>query len=256
MNRKKTLFLLGGHDLEMQTIRDILDSQNYKYIDNNLSWNDAKLSKYENQLKDFIIKEPCGIVFGIELENDIAIKSHHYQAIDHHNEFENQPCALEQILSLLQLSTNRKYQLIAANDKYYIPGMLNLGATMEEINAIRLADRQAQGITEQDEQMAEEAISKQLIQIGNLTIIHAYNSHFSPICDRLFPYDSLLIYTNTEWIYYGKYTEQIKKKFFNEYQKGNLFFGGGKNGFIGSKQNIYTEKEISQFIKYIKYEFT
>lgn len=35
-DKRKTLFLLGGHDLEMCTIREILAFHHYLYVD--LSW--------------------------------------------------------------------------------------------------------------------------------------------------------------------------------------------------------------------------
>ena len=43
----ESLFLLGGHDLEMLTIRNVLDAHGYTYVDHQLQWNNAKLSSYQ-----------------------------------------------------------------------------------------------------------------------------------------------------------------------------------------------------------------
>ena len=254
-DKDKVLFLLGGHDLEMMTIRNILQSHHYLYSDKQLRWDNALLSHYQQEIGSFLVQNPEGHIIGIELENDLQTVMPHYLAIDHHNDNDNRPCALEQILNLLQIPTSRQYQLIAANDSHYIPGMLALKATREEINAIRLADRQAQGVTQEEESMAEKAIAENLKQVGDLIIVQALSSCFSPICDRLFPYHSLLIYTDKEWVYYGQRISQIQNLFQEDYSQGKLFRGGGPNGYIGIKKGIYSSKQISEFIKQIEHEF-
>ncbi len=45
------IFLLGGHDLEMQEIRNILEEKQLKYFDYNLAWG-AKLSSYSKVFDD------------------------------------------------------------------------------------------------------------------------------------------------------------------------------------------------------------
>lgn len=255
INKKDTLFLLGGHDLEMCTIRNILGQQGYRYSDHHLGWENALLSSYRKEMEAFWEQIPNGTIWGIELTNDIPLSDTRYHTIDHHNEGSDQPCALEQILSLLRLPMNRHYQLVAANDKAYIPGMQAIGATDDDIRSIRQTDRQAQGVTAEDERLAQKAITEELRKTNGLIIVKAYNSRFSPICDRLFPYQSLLIYTPHEWTYYGNQAKQIQEMFINEYKKGKLFYGGNANGYIGSKKGVYTETEINAIIKKIEYEF-
>ena len=41
----------------------------------------------------------------------------------------------------------RWHELVAANDRGYVPATLDLGATKEEVNAIGAGDRKAQGVT-------------------------------------------------------------------------------------------------------------
>ncbi len=53
-----------------------------------------------------------------------------------------------QIPELLNIELSRWQQLIAANDCGYIPAMLKMDASNNEIEAIRKADRKAQGVTD------------------------------------------------------------------------------------------------------------
>lgn len=246
-NKEGIYFFLGGHDLEMLTIRDILKQEGVAFADYHLRWDNALLSRYHLQIQQ--LPETTTII-GVELQEDIQLPSN-YHAIDHHNEKSHLPSALEQVVTLLDLRMNRYWELVAANDKAYIPGMMALNATKEEIEQIRRADRLAQGVTQQDEEMAEKALAENLQQIGDLILVHAYSSSFSPICDRLFPYKSLLIYTDKEWMYYGEGATLVKKLFEQEYEEGNLFYGAGENGYVGIKQNKYKREEIEKMVERI-----
>lgn len=46
IKKDKVIFLLGGHDLEMITIRELLDENNMFYFDESQKWG-AKLSDYK-----------------------------------------------------------------------------------------------------------------------------------------------------------------------------------------------------------------
>lgn len=245
---EQLFFLLGGADLEMQTIRDVLVRQSIPFADHHLRWDNALLSSYRKELQE--VKDGQ-TVYGLELREDI-LPPICYRAIDHHNGLSSLPCALEQVMEILQLPMNRYEQLVSANDKAYIPGMLSLGATSEEIATIRLADRKAQGVTDEEEQLAEIAIADNKEIVNGLIIVHALCSRFSPICDRLFPYQKLLVYTDSEWMYYGEESTKVCELFSNELAEGNLFYGGGEQGYVGIKQNIYDKNEILKMVDQIK----
>ncbi|MFK2345607.1 NYN domain-containing protein [Bacteroides fragilis] len=68
---KKHLFLLGGHDLEMQTIVQILTDRNVIFKDRYLQWDNALLSQYEEEIQQYGNKEPF-IIYGVELKEDIT----------------------------------------------------------------------------------------------------------------------------------------------------------------------------------------
>lgn len=146
------IFLLGGYDLEMQTIRELLDKLRIDYVDKKLGWNNALLSEYRDILDEYADKPDCTI-YGIELKEDVPPPSN-YVRIDHHNDFIDRPSSIEQVLSVLNITPDRHQQLVGANDARYIPGMLALGATRQEVDEIRKADRKAQGVTDEDERAA------------------------------------------------------------------------------------------------------
>lgn len=235
MNQPNYLFLIGGTDLEMSTIKQILTANGFaegeNIADRHLAWG-AKLSEYQNLFNG------TQTIVGIELLQDITPTSH-YINIDHHNENSHKSSSLEQVIELLKndlklkIEFTRDLQLIAANDKGYIPAMLQMGATTEEIAEIRRRDREAQGVTEEDEKLAEQSIRENLTNEGGITVVKSLTSKFSTITDRLFPCDKLLIYTDNELTYYGEGISQLTTAFDELIKQQKAYSGGGQNGFFG-----------------------
>jgi hypothetical protein len=198
MDNLRLVFLLGGHDLEMLTIKKLLLDSGFSDVanveDRNLQWG-AKLSDYQNLFND----EHTFV--GIELTQDIAPPPQ-YINIDHHNEHSHKSSSLEQVLELLKshlgidVEFTRDLQLVAANDQGYIPAMIEMGATPEEIADIRRRDREAQGVTEEDERLAEQSIRENKTVENGITVVKSLTSKFSTITDRLYPCEQLLIYTD------------------------------------------------------------
>lgn len=247
----KWLFLLGGHDLEMCTIKELLQKTEVVCCDASLQWNNAYVSAYRKELEQYGTENSQWIIYGVELQEDISVP-HNYKAIDHHNLNMEQPSALEQVAGLLGVPMDYRMQLIAANDKRYIPGMKALQASDAEVAAIRKADRACQGVTDEDERLAEKAIKENSQVSQGLTMVRALSPRFSPICDRLFPYERLLIYTDKEWMYYGKQADKLRDLFKAELLNGKMFYGGGADGYIGSKVQAYTCIEIQGHIEKIR----
>lgn len=246
---EQKLFLLGGHDLEMYTIAEMLKENHLLYKDNSLQWHNACLSQYKKEIQLYG-NHPSLLIFGIELQEDMPLPCN-YIRIDHHNTYTSLPSALEQVAELLHLPLNRYQSLVAANDKGYIAGMLAIKATSEEIEQIRYEDRRAQGVTEVDEELAEKAIQENKEQIGDIIIIRSFSSRFSPICDRLYPCEKLLIYTNQELMYYGTNVCSLKNLFETEIKKGSIFYGGGDSGYLGTKTGAFTSRELEIMINQI-----
>ncbi|MCL4481197.1 MAG: hypothetical protein M1445_01005 [Bacteroidetes bacterium] len=90
MNRPNYMFLIGGADLEMLTIKHILTANGFAERENiadlHLQWG-AKLSDYKNLFNN---KQTF---VGIELTPDID-PPRHYIPIDHHNENSNKSSSL------------------------------------------------------------------------------------------------------------------------------------------------------------------
>ena len=108
---KEKVFLLGGYDLEMLTIKQLLEARtDCVVIDKRLSWDNAFLSAYREELSLYNDKS----VYAVELQDDLGGQ---YQVtfIDHHNGMESNPSSLEQVAAVLDASLNRFQQLVAAN---------------------------------------------------------------------------------------------------------------------------------------------
>ena len=243
------IFLLGGKDLEMITIKELLEKQGEIYFSKDLFWNNATLNHYENELNKYGDNYDY-IIYGIELRGETNYKN--YKLIDHHNEIQNEPSALEQVAEILSIKLTRYENLVSANDKGYIPAMITLGATSKEINAIRRKDRECQGVTETEELLAKESIINHKIEIDDLIIIKSLSSKFSPICDYLFPYKKLLIYTASELVYYGKDKDLLVEYFLEEIKNETIYHGGGDNGYLGLVSGKYNEEQIENHIQTIK----
>ena len=253
----RRVFFLGGNDLEMITIRGILKEKGISFVDKGLSWNNATLSKYSDvleQYKDYYI-------YGIELKNDLEEKDipSHYYAIDHHNELFYRPSSLEQVADLLGYTLSDREQLIAANDKGYIPAMQAMGATKDQIAEIRQLDRLAQGVTNQEYEKALNSLSSKET-FGNLIIVRTASKIFSPITDELYPYKSLLVVSveNRCFCFYGYGSQEMHN---TANALWSTFSGGGKNGFWGGDlktivQDQYVETEIESLIDAVKHNYS
>lgn len=244
----KSVFFLGGHDLEMVTIKKILDESKQEYLDKNLSWDGACLSEYADSFTKYPPHEFQ--IFGIELREDVGLPAN-YHKIDHHNSFEKNPSALTQVCKLLGRKMNKEELLIAANDERYIPGMLSIGATKEEIEIFRRKDRECQGITPEDEKYAEEALRSNTKKHFGLTYVYTKSTKFSPIVDKLFPTSRLFVFTDNEFTYYGERKEKYLKVVSEVFPDIQFYKGGGECGYFGasgcSKNDI--DKILSTIMK-------
>lgn len=250
----KRIFLLGGNDLEMTTIKNLLVNACEQFETHDLRWDNAKLSSYEKTLEEYG-NSPDYQIYGIELNEDIPHPDN-YVRIDHHNDFANKPSSLEQVAKLLDLAMDRHMQLVAANDARYIPGMIKLGASREEIDDIRRADRAAQGVSEgNDERLAEESLKSCKGDASNLYVVKSLTSKFSTICDRMYPYRRLLIYNDDVAEFYGEGVNDLTSLFKSELDAKKMYHGGGDSGYLGTVSGAYSKEEISGIVDKIRTHF-
>jgi hypothetical protein len=197
-------FFLGGRDLEMAEIRRLLERHAPgRFEDKGLAWG-AALSAYHRELLDALRRGETPVL--IELADDLppdAFDRGRAVVVDHHGPLagRDRPTAIEQVFALLRLPAaawTRHLALVAANDRGHVAALRELGATPEEIAAIRAADRAAQGVTPADEAEAERAIAARRCE-GRLTIVETATDRSSPVTDRLLRelggpgYDRLLV---------------------------------------------------------------
>lgn len=174
-------FFLGGQDAEMLEIRRVLEQHSIPFCDKQLGWG-ANSSAYAEEIAAAVAAGST--VVTVELGLDMMLPCGSI-VVDHHNEMSDRPASLLQVLDLLGLEPSHWQQLIAANDCGYIPAMLAQGATAEEVAAVRLADRSAQGITPEQEAEAEKAISCREV-VNGVTVVRMAHSKTATVCDRLF----------------------------------------------------------------------
>ena len=262
---KKPVFLLGGADLEMVTIRNLLMSENVEFVDRGLSWETASLSSYKEELNKYPAAEYD--IYGIELRNDVDFIPDNYHEIDHHGNKDFLPSALEQVAALLEHELTLEESLIAANDKGYIRAMKSLlenskeaeGMSEEEkekkIIDIRSHDRKAQGITPEEEVAAEKEIAQGKCFVeGNLVIFQTSLDHLSPITDRLVRYDRIVVFNENKLVIYGLGCHIAGAEVAGHYSLNDkqTYSGGGPLGYWGIKEGELTKDEIFQIAETLK----
>ena len=184
-------FFLGGRDLEMEAIADLLRAHvpTDRIVDRRPSWG-ARASDYQAEIAREAARGLVPVL--IELEPDIPLPVGAF-VIDHHNAHAGQdrPTSLEQVFALLRLpkgAWTRWHELVAANDRGHLPELKAHGATSAEIRAIRAADRAAQGITSEEETAAAAAVqAARSLCGGRLTVVDLPHSKTAAAADRLEP---------------------------------------------------------------------
>ena len=243
---QKMVFLLGGHDLEMNTIKEILMANGFPYYDKSLTWNDARLSAYSEELE----KHPDSCIYGIELQPDMAVPSN-YHSIDHHGDNTGMYSSLEILAELIGYNLSDKEKLIAANDQGYIPAMEQLGASKKQIREIRKLDRRAQGITKKDEELAQIAMQEADTSYPGIVFAKSTTGKFAALEDLLFDhyrYHSHVIYSDDELCVYG----DISKAFTVNYKDASIYYGGTLRKFAGFPAGTVNSESIGRILKVIK----
>lgn len=215
------MYFLGGHDLEMAEIAKILHEHGVPFVDHGLDWAHATFANYDSEIRT-AIRSPRRPIL-VELR-DIPADVHPFvDVIDHHGpESGHLPTSLEQVLARLgKTELTREQALIAANDKGYIEGMLAIAATPEEIANIRRRDREAQGITAEQEALAESAVAQRACPAPGLAIVELAHGKTACVTDRLSNfaggpgYRNLFIESPGEVSFFGegRTIEQLHRRF-------------------------------------------
>ena len=268
-------FVLGGNDAEMEVIKQLLSQAGQSFVQPRKEWGDHSYNPDDLGLEvapahtgrqsqggpSYDVHVPAAVRgYSTVVFVECSAVSDWPEGtktilIDHHGELAYRPASIRQVLDVLeptgfQISseTRRWIELIAANDAGYIPAMITLGATPEEIARIRALDRSAQGITPGHEAEAERAIAAKEVS-GRLTIVRMAHSKTATVADRLFGgYDQLLILSaDREVNFYGDgaLCADLKAKF--EGWNGGSGLGKiGANAYWGGYPN---QEDVLTFIQ-------
>lgn len=190
-DRANLVFFLGGSDLEMQTIRGLLEeTAPLHFHDKHLGWG-ARASAYGKEIGEALAAGRTPVL--VELEDDLGLDRARVVVVDHHGARagSDQPTSLHQVFGLLGLPAEgwtRWFALVAANDRGHIAEMLRLGARAEEIRRVRAGDRAAQGISLEEERAGEEAVRHaETLAQGRLTLVRLAHAHTATVTDRMDP---------------------------------------------------------------------
>ena len=247
------------NDGEATQIAKILKEKNIKTLITSQGWG-ASWNELEPEIKKEIeeYKNKGYKIFGVELqgqapEGAVNIDHHIYDGDDRSNE----KSSLEQVAELIGHELTLYEQFVSANDKGFIPKMIELAKTRnlskEEtqklIEKVRLQDRAAQGITPEQEEIAEKAIQEAEIS-DSLTVVHMAHSKTSTVCDRLWgQYKNLLIVSSDgEVNFFGerRVIETLSNLVEGSWSGGDL---DHDNGFWGGyPQDLNVEKEVKNLL--------
>lgn len=251
-------FFLGGYDLEMLTIRQLLRTvPGTRVHDHQLAWG-AAASSYRNEIADCLAAGNKAVL--IELKNDLGLSSEQQSVIivDHHDDRAGRdvPTSLEQVFELLKLPKEQwttDYRLVAANDRGGVPGLRDAGATAEEIRTIRQRDRDAQGITFEEESIGKQAaLDARSLFGGRLKVAHIPHDRTATVTDALAPemggadYENLVIQSPCKTYFYGSgwCIHALKLRYPGGWSGGEL----PERGFWGIEQ-LLDEKQVIKTIE-------
>jgi hypothetical protein len=252
MKKLTMMFMLGGADLEMAEIRKLLDAEGVQYVDKGLTWG-AKASAYQTEIEALLAQGTKPVL--IELEEDLPKEMiAQCMIVDHHGKRAgaDKPTSLHQVFALLELPAvrwTRRMELVAANDRGYIPALQEVGATMEEIRQIRVGES---GAPAEMVEATRAAIAEREID-GRLTVVRLPHTRSGLLCDMMHPalggvgYDRLLVITSdgqklTEVNFYGDGTaiETLDKRFPGGWKGGSL----PKYGYWGKIGEVPSERQL------------
>lgn len=200
------LWIVPANDLEALEIHALLAEHGEAVLRTDQPWG-ASWEKLEPKILAEVLrfqKSGDGTVFGVELGGK---KPAGAENIDHHyypgDDRSNPLSSIEQVAKILGVGLSRERQLVAANDKGWIPSLREAGASSEEIAGIRKRDRAAQGITSKQEEQARTDVAGAKISRG-VAIVECSGLPTSAHTDFLEPLAlEILLKSPDRWSYSG-----------------------------------------------------
>lgn len=236
----------------MRAIRELLQDEGAAFVDHGLQWG-AKASDYREEIAGTLLRDKKPVF--VELDDDLGLVAcGKALRIDHHGPLAgaDRPTSLEQIFDLLRLPREkwtRRFNLVAANDRGHVRALQAAGASRQEIEQIRAADREAQGVTPEEEMEAERAVSqRQVFADGRLTVLELASDRTSAAADRMEAalggpgYYNLLIVSSNKINFFGD--GELVRALNGAFPGG--WFGGNlpERGFWGIPRTLATPEAV------------
>ncbi|GAB4192314.1 MAG: hypothetical protein Tsb002_21910 [Wenzhouxiangellaceae bacterium] len=236
-------YFLGGRDLEMLTIRELLEQHQAPYSDKALTWG-ASASDYRQAIEDCLARGDTPVL--VELELDLPIDADRIVVIDHHGERAgaDMPSSLRQVFQRLgrpEQEWTRRLRLVDANDREHIRGLQKEQASHREITDIRRQDWRAQGISDAIVEATRETLAEQRPDRTGLWLITLPHDHAGIAADlglTVFGgpgYQAMCVFSPNEINLYGpgELITTMKAQFPDSWMGGGL----PHQGFWGLQRN-------------------
>ena len=209
--KERREFLLGGKDYEMDRVKKMLKRTGTPFVDRNVTWEGAEIQSYQDDIDRILDEGNTPVAVELRGADQVDV----VEEIDHHNEKSNRPASILQVLEKLNIEPSLVNRLAGANDSGYYPAMEAVVAEeiarleqkydqagLDEakkqqkleraakwmsilVEGVRRKDREAQGVTEEMEQEAKEAIEHAEKGPNGLMIVRLNGDRPSPVTDRL-----------------------------------------------------------------------
>jgi hypothetical protein len=230
----RRLWVVPNNDLEAKAICNLLTAAGEEVLVTGQAWG-ATWAGLEEPIQARLREAaPDTPIYGVELGGPNPFGA---IDIDHHtyrDEDRWQPLSsLEQIAASLGTRLNEWQRLVAANDRGYFAAMRELGATDAQMEAVRQADRQAQGLTAEREAEAEAEVKcAERLPGGWLKL--RVRKPSSAHSDRLFPEArAVLLQGDDEWLYSGPGQRELLAM---EFPEKHWAGGSSGAGYFGIEQ--------------------
>ncbi len=235
----KRVWVVPVNDAEAVEIRKLLAERGERVLTSNQRWG-ASWAGLEPEIKRELLRGAAATIYGIELAG-----ANPYGAvnIDHHKYGDQDDrthplSSLEQVAEILGATPLSRWQtLVALNDRGYIPAMeKDGGATVEEVAAVRRADRAAQGVTAEQEEAAARDLREHAVfsDGGRRVKVWCASGSTAAHSDALHgKAREILLIGPGEWNYYGPRHRELAAMFGGVENLQTWSGGAPESGYFG-----------------------
>ena len=249
--KNEILFVVPNNDGEAVEIQKLLKDNGWNYLVTNQAWG-ASWDGLEDSIKNEINSGKYKFVYGIELQGNIQLrvdKVWNIINIDHHkyenDDRSNSLSSLEQVANIIGVTLTEYQKAVAYNDIHGIKGLKR--KYKEYVDAVAIQDMLAQGITEEQIQIAKESV-KEAETIEDLVIVRCQHSKTYPIKANI-DYNNILIFSDDGEVNFegnGQICIALQKEF-EGWSGGNLPKYGFWGGYVDKEKVLnFVKKEVKK----------